>query len=41
MTVRYSVRRGHPAPDYLCQRRGIETAEPSCQIIPARASTKR
>jgi DNA invertase Pin-like site-specific DNA recombinase len=34
MTVRYSVRRGHPAPDYLCQRRGIETAEPSCQIIP-------
>jgi DNA invertase Pin-like site-specific DNA recombinase len=34
MTVRYSVRRGHPAPDYLCQRRGIETAGPSCQIIP-------
>jgi DNA invertase Pin-like site-specific DNA recombinase len=34
MTVRYSVRRGHPAPDYLCQRQGIETAEPSCQIIP-------
>ncbi len=34
MTVRYSVRRGHPVPDYLCQRRGIETAEPSCQIIP-------
>ncbi|MGH7419276.1 MAG: recombinase family protein, partial [Candidatus Rokuibacteriota bacterium] len=34
MTVRYSVRRGHPAPDYLCQRRGIEAATPSCQIVP-------
>jgi hypothetical protein len=34
MTVRYSVRRGHPAPDYLCQRRGIATAAPSCQIVP-------
>jgi len=34
MTVRYAVRRGHPAPDYLCPRRGIETAEPSGQVIP-------
>jgi len=34
MTVRYSVRRGHPAPAYTCQRRGIETAQPLCQIIP-------
>src|SRR5262249_61406302 len=37
MTVRYAVRRGHPAPDYLCQRRGIETAAPACQIIPGPA----
>ena len=34
MTVRYSVRRGHPVPAYTCQRRGIETAQPFCQIIP-------
>jgi DNA invertase Pin-like site-specific DNA recombinase len=34
MTVRYSVRRGHPASEYVCRRRGIETAAPACQIIP-------
>ena len=34
MTVRYHVRRGHPVPDYVCQRRSIETAQPPCQIIP-------
>lgn len=34
MTVRYSVRQGHPAPIYLCQRRGIQTAQPACQTIP-------
>lgn len=36
MTVRYYVREGHPVPDYVCQRRGIETAQPPCQIIPGR-----
>lgn len=34
MGVRYHTRQGHPAPDYLCQRRGIQTAQPVCQIIP-------
>lgn len=34
MTVRYYVRQGHPVPDYVCQRKGIETAQPACQIIP-------
>ena len=34
MTVRYAVRKGHPVPDYVCQRRGIEFAEPSCQSVP-------
>lgn len=34
MTVRYSIQKDHPVPTYLCQRRGIETAQPPCQIIP-------
>ncbi|GFP34911.1 hypothetical protein HKBW3S43_00703 [Candidatus Hakubella thermalkaliphila] len=34
MTVRYYVRQGHPVPDYVCQRRGIQAAEPICQSIP-------
>lgn len=34
MTVRYSVRRGHPVPDYLCRRRGIAMAQRACQVIP-------
>jgi len=34
MTVRYSQRGGHLSPDYLCQRRGIESAQPICQTIP-------
>lgn len=34
MTVRYHVRRGHPIPDYLCQRLGIQTAQAACQSIP-------
>lgn len=34
MTVRYYVRGGHPVPDYVCQRKGIEKAQPACQIIP-------
>ncbi len=33
MTVRYALRRGHPVPDYLCQRRGIERAQSPCQVI--------
>lgn len=34
MTVRYSVRHGHPVPDYVCQRRGIEEAHGPCQVVP-------
>lgn len=34
MTVRYSTVRGHPVPQYTCQRRGIAHAEPLCQHIP-------
>jgi hypothetical protein len=34
MTVRYHVQRDHPAPDYVCQRRGIESAQSACQRIP-------
>jgi len=34
MTVRYYVRGGHPVPDYVCQKKGIQAAEPPCQIIP-------
>ena len=34
MTVRYYVRKGHPAPVYVCQRRGIELAQSPCQVIP-------
>jgi DNA invertase Pin-like site-specific DNA recombinase len=33
MTVRYHWRRGGLAPDYVCQRKGIENAEPICQRI--------
>jgi DNA invertase Pin-like site-specific DNA recombinase len=34
MTVRYHTRQGHPIPEYTCQRRGIESAQPPCQILP-------
>lgn len=34
MTVRYHSRRGQLQPDYMCQREGIEHAEPICQHIP-------
>jgi DNA invertase Pin-like site-specific DNA recombinase len=34
MTVRYHSRRGQLFPDYVCQREGIEHAEPICQHIP-------
>lgn len=33
MTVRYHVFRGRRVPDYMCQRRGIQRAEPVCQHI--------
>ena len=33
MTVRYHVSGGHPVPDYVCQRRSIQTAQPICQSI--------
>jgi hypothetical protein len=36
MTVRYEVCQGRPAPIYVCQRRGIETAQPICQRITGR-----
>ena len=34
MTVRYHVRGDATFPDYLCQRKGIEEATPSCQSVP-------
>lgn len=34
MTVRYHNVRGRRVPDYVCQRRGIQRAEPVCQHIP-------
>src|SRR3954468_17183341 len=36
MTVRYHVRSGGLCPDYLCQREGIEQAQPLCQRVPGR-----
>lgn len=36
MTVRYHVRGGKLSPDYVCQKRKVEYAEPSCQHIPGR-----
>lgn len=34
MSVRYVVRQGHPSPDYTCERAGIATGQPACQIVP-------
>ena len=34
MTVRYHARRGRLLPDYMCQRKAIETAAAPCQAIP-------
>ena len=34
MTVRYHVRQGRLCPDYVCQRDGIEHAQPICQHVP-------
>jgi DNA invertase Pin-like site-specific DNA recombinase len=33
MTVRYYVRHGESLPEYVCQREGIERAEPLCQRL--------
>jgi DNA invertase Pin-like site-specific DNA recombinase len=37
MTVRYHVQGGRKVPDYMCQRRGIEQAQPVCQQIHGQA----
>jgi DNA invertase Pin-like site-specific DNA recombinase len=34
MTVRYHLIRDRLVPDYVCQRQGIEQAEPCCQSVP-------
>ena len=34
MTVRYHTRRDGPRPDYVCQRKAIDTATAKCQTIP-------
>ncbi len=34
MTVRYHSRHGQLCPEYVCQREGIEHAEPVCQRVP-------
>ena len=34
MTVRYHRIRDRLVPDYVCQRQGIERAEPLCQSVP-------
>lgn len=34
MTVRYHTRNHECVPDYVCQRDGIETGNPICQIVP-------
>src|SRR4029077_13265550 len=33
-TVRYHTAHGHLIPEYVCQRRGIQTAQPICQHLP-------
>jgi DNA invertase Pin-like site-specific DNA recombinase len=33
MTVRYHTGHGHLVPNYVCQRRGIQTAQPLCQQL--------
>ena len=41
MTVRYHTDHGHPIPDYVCQRRGIQNAEPLCQRLPVPISIRQ
>jgi recombinase/recombinase-like zinc beta ribbon protein len=36
MTVRYHLRRGRQLPTYVCQREGIDTAQPICAAIARR-----
>lgn len=33
MTIRYHVRGDRRVPDYMCQRRGIKTGQPICQLV--------
>ena len=33
MTIRYHIRGDRRVPDYVCQRRGIRTAQPICQLV--------
>jgi DNA invertase Pin-like site-specific DNA recombinase len=37
MTLRYHLRQAGLCPEYVCQRKGIENAEPLCQRIPGAA----
>ncbi|EQD54495.1 transposase, partial [mine drainage metagenome] len=41
MTVRYHARRGELLPEYLCQRRGIETATPVCASVAGEGVDRR
>ena len=34
MTLRYHLRQTGLCPEYVCQRKGIENAEPLCQRVP-------
>jgi DNA invertase Pin-like site-specific DNA recombinase len=40
MTLRYQTRKGRLTPTYVCQREGIEHAEPICQSIPGHVVDK-
>jgi len=33
MTIRYHIHGNRRVPDYVCQRRGIRTAQPKCQLM--------
>jgi hypothetical protein len=33
VTIRYHIRGNRRVPDYTCQRRGIETGQPKCQLV--------
>lgn len=33
MTIRYHIRGDRRVPDYMCQRRGIKTGQPICQLV--------
>jgi hypothetical protein len=40
MTLRYHSRHGRLCPEYVCQRKGVENAEPLCQWIPGQEIKK-